>query len=172
MIRLCLVLVSLSGLALTSCSTSPGVKMVSMGDRAEAGLIVYTVLEAQWKSQLGEGESARLPSSRFLLLRLSITNGSPQPVSVPLTTLIAPNGETHGELTDGRNVPDWLGPLRKLAPVETVFGWVAFDLPRSDYKLRVSDDAFDPADAKTALIEIPLKYESGSGLLPPSRPRR
>ncbi len=172
MIRLRLAAVSLFCLALTGCSTAPGVKIVSMGSRAEAGLIVYTVLEAQWKSQLGGTESARIPSKRFLLLRLSITNGSSQEVSVPLTTLIAPGGDTHAELTDGRNVPDWLGTLRKLAPVETVFGWVAFDVPRSDYRLRVSDDAFDPADARITLIEIPLRYESGSGLLPPSNPGR
>lgn len=172
MILLRLMAVPLFCLALTSCSTAPGVKIVTMGSRAEAGLIVYTVLEAQWKSQLGDAESSRIPSQRFLLLRLSITNGGPQAVSVPLTTLIGPGGETHGELTDGRNVPDWLGTLRKLAPVETVFGWVAFDVPRTDYQLRVSDDAFDPADAKTALIEIPLRYESGSGILPPSNPGR
>ena len=172
MIRLWLAAASLFCLALTGCSTAPGVKIVSMGSRAEAGLIVYTVLEAQWKSQLGDAESARIPGDRFLLLRLSITNGGPQEVSVPLTTLIGPGGDTHAELTDVSGVPDWLGTLRKLAPVETVFGWVAFDVPRSDYQLRVSNDAFDPADAKTALIEIPLRFESGPGILPPSNPRR
>ncbi len=157
---------------LMGCSAEPGVKTYAMGEKASAGQIVYSVLEARWSTQLGEGESARIPSHRYLLLRLSVTNGSAQEVSVPLTTLLSSDGETYGELTDGRGVADWLGMLRKLRPVETAFGWVIFDAPRRDYTLRVSDDAFDPAEVKTALIEVPLRFESRSDALPRFDPSR
>jgi hypothetical protein len=53
-----------------------------------------------------------------------------------------------------------------------MFGWVAFDAPRGDYRLRVSDDAFDPADSKLALIELPLRMEAASEYLPDSRKNR
>jgi hypothetical protein len=151
------------------CSTGSGAHVYMMGERAETGPMVYSVIEAQWRAQLGEGPGARIPQNRFLLLRLSVTNGSPRDISIPLTTLIAPTGETYGELTDGQEVTDWLGALRRLKPVETVFGWVAFDVPRGDYKLRVSDDAFNPEEAKTALIEVPLRFEAKADSLPDNK---
>lgn len=143
-----------------------------MGERAEAGLVVYNVLESTWKTQLGEALSARMPHDRFLLLRLSVTNGSAQEVSIPLTTLISADGREFAELSDGTGVDDWFGMLRRLKPNETTFGWVLFDAPRGDYQLRVSDDAFDPADAKLALIQIPLRLADKSDYLPESKPNR
>ena len=57
-------------------------------------------------------------------------------------------------------------------PLETKTRWVLFDVPRADYRLRVADDAFDPADAKTALIEVPIRLAAGSDFLPRINPVR
>jgi hypothetical protein len=158
---------------LSGCSSvRSGTKQYQMGERAELGSVVYTLLEAHWKTQLGEAPSVRMPRDRFLLLRLSVTNGGAKEVAVPLMALIAPGGETYNELTEGGEVPDWLGVLRHVKPVETVTGWVVFDAPRGNYKLRVSDDAFDPEAVKTALIEVPLRFEAPGDLLPESQPAR
>jgi len=158
---------------LAGCSsTRGGAKVYQMGQRAELGSIVYTLLEAQWKTQLGEAPGARIPGHRFLLLRVSVTNGSPQRVAIPLMALIAPGGEVYNELTEGEGVSDWLGMLRRLEPVESVAGWVLFDVPRGNYQLRVSDDAFDPEEVKTALIEVPLRFEAPPDYLPESKPSR
>ncbi len=158
---------------LASCSsTRLGTKVYQMGQRAELGSIVYTLLEAQWKTQLGEAPGARIPGQRFLLLRVSVTNGSPQKVAIPLMALIAPGGEVYNELTEGEGVSDWLGMLRHLEPVESVAGWVLFDVPRGSYRLRVSDDAFDPEAVKAALIEVPLQFEAPADYLPESKPSR
>jgi len=137
-----------------------------MGERAEAGPLIYKVLESAWRTQLGEGAHMRVPRHRFLLLRLSLTNGGPDMVTAPHTVLISPSGVEYPELTDAEGAEDWLGLLRRLKSAETIFGWVLFDAPRGDYQLRVSDDAFDPADARLAMIQIPLRLEARSEFLP------
>jgi hypothetical protein len=148
------------------------IRSYTIGERADAGLIIYTALEAAWKSQLGQPPASRLPQDRFLLVRLRVTNSSPQEASIPLATLVAPSGKEYAELSDGEGVEEWLGVLRRLKPNETVFGWVLFDAPRGDYQLRVSDDAFDPADARMALIQIPLRLEATSDYLPETKKNR
>ncbi len=89
-----------------------------------------------------------------------------------MATLVAAGGRTYPELTDGAGVEDWLGVFRKLKPAETVYGWILFDAPRADYHLRVTDDAFDPEDARIALIQVPVRLESGSEYLPPAEAAR
>ena len=147
-------------------------RVFAMGERAEAGTLVYNVLESSWKTQLGEGVQVRVPQNRFLLLRLSVTNGGASAVSAPPTTLVSTSGAEYPELTDGEGVEDWLGVLRPLKPTETLFGWVLFDAPRGECQLRVSDDAFDPADAKLAMIQIPLRLEGHSDYLPGTKTNR
>ena len=145
----------------------PGIRTYAMAERAEAGYIVYSVLESSWLPRIGEGATARVPQQGFQILRLSITNGSPTEVSVPGTTLVGASGQEYAELTDGAGIEDWLPVLRRVKPAETVFGWVVFDAPRGDYHLRVSDDAFDPADAKLAMIQVPLRLSAKPDALPP-----
>jgi hypothetical protein len=158
---------------LSGCSsTASGIKVYQMGQRAEVGSIVYTLLEAHWKTQLGEAPGARIPHNRFLALRVSVTNGSPQKVAIPLMALVAPGGEVYNELTEGEGVSDWLGMLRHLEPVESMTGWVLFDVPRGNYKLRISDDAFEPEAVKAALIEVPLRFEAPAEYLPEGKPSR
>ncbi len=168
-----LALALLPVMALLSCAPAKQPpRLYAMGERAEAGKISYSVLEATWKKQLGEPEHARLPQKEFLLLRISITNGGAAEASIPAATLVAPAGAEYPELTDVVGVDDWLGVLRRLKPNETQFGWIVFDAPRGDYQLRVADDAFDPADTITALIQIPVKMESKPDALPDPRPMR
>ncbi len=157
---------------LVSCSefgTPSRQGLYRMGDRAEAGALVYTVLEADWQPQLGEGASARVPRNSFLMLRVSITNGGVQSASIPQMRLIGPGGESYQELTDGTGVQQWLGIVRSLRPADTMVGRVLFDVPRADYRLEVGDDAFDPEQKATALIEVPLRFESGGDTLPERR---
>ena len=143
-----------------------------MGERAEIGSFVYSVHEARWAQQLGEGPSPRLPGASFLLLRVSGTNGSANNFAIPQLTLVASTGEEYPELSDGEGVTDWMGVLREVAPMETKDRWVLFDVPRADYRLRVADDAFDPADAKTAFIEVPVRLAAASDVLPRTNPVR
>ena len=157
---------------LAGCGGKPVTPVYQMGERAEIGSFVYTVLEARWAQQLGDGPSPRLPRASFLLLRVSGTNGSARNFTIPQLTLVASTREEYPELSDGEGVADWIGLLRGVEPLETKARWVLFDVPRADYRLRVADDAFDPADAKTALIEVPIRLAAGSDFLPRINPVR
>lgn len=154
------------------CGAKPVTPVYQMGDRAEIGSFVYSVIEARWAQQLGGGPSPRLPSASFLLLRVSLTNGSARSFTIPQMVLVASTKEEHPELPEGEGVDDWIGLLRGVGPSETKTSWVLFDVPRADYRLRVADDAFDPADARTALIEVPIRLAEGSDILPGANPVR
>lgn len=152
---------------LAGCAKSTGgPRILPMGERAEVGSLVYNVLESEWFGQLGHGDIARKPKDQYLLLRLNVTNSGSTEAEIPPVVLIDSSGQTHKEEMNGEGVPDWLGMLRKVQPAETQTGRVVFDVPRADYQLRVTDDAFHPEDVKVALIQIPLRFESGTADLP------
>ncbi len=156
-------------LLLAGCSevsSSARKRLYHMGERVEAGALVYTVLEAEWQPQLGEGANARVPQHQFLMLRVSVTNSSIREVSIPQLRLVGSRRDSHAELTDGDRVPNWLGMLRSLKPADTIEGRILFDVPREDFQLEVSDDALDPEQRNVALIEVPLRFESGNADLP------
>jgi len=152
----------LAALLTMSCGGKKVITVHGMGERVELGRIIYSVLEAEWRDRLGEGATARLPSHQYLLIRVSVTNGSTRDFYVPQLTLVSPGGQEYQELSEfqAEEVPDWFGVLRKLTPAETEARWIVFDAPRGDYRLRVADDELDPAEAKTALIEIPVRLVS------------
>ena len=139
------------------CAHRAPTPVYQMGERAEVGPYVYSVLEAHWAGKLGDEPNPRLPRHRFLLIRISVTNGTPKDFSVPQMTLISQSNVEYPELAEGSGVRDWYGLFRRLGPSETVTRWILFDAPHSDYRLRVGDDAFDPADMRTALIEVPTR---------------
>src|SRR5712692_5918560 len=125
----------------TACSaTKSGPRdQYRMGEKVQAGPLIYTVLETQWKSQLGELLTATVPNNRFLLVKISVTNSGGSEVMVPSLSLEDAGGRSYPEVSDGRGVPQWLGLLRRVSPAQTEQGNVAFDVPTAAYKLRLSD---------------------------------
>ena len=111
----------------------------SMGERVPIGQMTYSVVESAWKTQLGQGFKIRTPEQRFLLIKVSVTNGTGKDVSIPLLTLEGTNGQTYRELADGDGVDNWFGVLRTISPGQTQQGNVVFDVPLTSYKLRVPD---------------------------------
>lgn len=130
-----------------------------MGDAVKAGPLIYNVLDAEWKTQLGEGPEARAPKNRFLLVQLTVTNSGGSESDIPPVTLEDAQGNSHAEIIDGQGVPDWLGILRKLAPAETEQGRVLFDVPTGAYRVRVTDATPELGKEKFALIDLPLRME-------------
>lgn len=126
-----------------------------MGQRVTIGSLTFNVLEMKWEQTLGDPPLGRTPERRFLLLRLSVTNGGGSPATVPAFTLLAEEGEQFKELQDTTAVADPLGMVRKLAPSETLFGWILFDAPQNNYLLELSDGNLE--NEQTALVEIPLR---------------
>ena len=134
-----------------------------MGEKVTVGHMVYTVFETKWETQLHQEPTPRVPQNRFFLIRLTAVNGAGGDVMVPDMTIEDDNGNTFQALTSGDGVPQWLGPLRRVAPAESASGVVAFDAPPRHYKLRVSDENGEAA----ALIDIPLSFNSEAPDLAP-----
>ena len=160
-----LLLLVCSTIVLPSCGeeekTYP-VRTFNMGERVTLGHLVYTVYETQWLTQLGDAPDARVPQHRYFLIRMSAVNGSSKEVTVPSFTIQDDSGNSFPELSDGSNVPQYIGYLRKVKPAESVQGHALFDAPPRHYKLRIQDEDGERA----ALVDIPLSFTSESPDVP------
>ncbi len=157
-----------AGFGLVSCGKKGNkAQSLPMGERASVGKLIYTANETEWKTSLGEGATAKVPQHRFLLIKISVTNGAPSPVAVPLLSLYDANGKQFRELDEVEGVPQWLGALRMLGPVETKEGIIVFDVPPAAYKLQITD-AGDLESEILAYIDIPLRMEANPVLTEPS----
>ena len=66
-------------------------------------------------------------------------------------------------MSNGDQVPSWIGFLRHIKPAETLQGNAVFDVPPKHYRLRVSDEN----DQKSEQIDIPLSFGVENPSLPP-----
>ena len=131
-----------------------------MGEKVQAGPLIYTILEASWKERLSDDATAKPPSERFLLVKLSITNSGASQVSVPALSLVSPSGKSYLEITDGlQNLSGWLGMLRIIKPSQTEQGLILFDAPIGAYKLEVTDGGEIEREI-TAHVEIPADIQA------------
>jgi Domain of unknown function (DUF4352) len=149
---------TLAVLSQTTCSLREAeapAHIYQMGERVLLGHLIYTVLERQWMTQIGEGVDARVPQNRFYLIRISATNSGGSRAIVPTISLADDAGGVFSEIDNGDGIMDFIGALREIAPAETVQGNLAFDVQPKHYKLKLSDE-----DGKqTALVEIPLSFD-------------
>ncbi len=134
-------------------------KMYKMGERAEVGPLIYTVLDVEWKDSLGESLEPRMPQHHFLLVRVSITNSGGARAGIPPMLLADASGATFTELSDGKDCEDWLGYLRTIKPAETLHGRVLFDVPTAPYKLKLIEDT-SPDEARVAIVDLPLQFQA------------
>lgn len=165
-----LALMCSSVLFFSACQRAPVAnKEFGMGERVPVGQMTYSVVESEWKTQLGESFKTRSPENRFLLLKLSVTNGTGQDASIPLLTLEGSNGQIYRELSNGEGVVNWFGLLRTVNPGQTQQGAILFDVPLTSYKLRVPDIA-DPGLERYVTVQIPLRMDSNIPLQSPIAP--
>ena len=141
----------------------------SMGERVPVGQMTYSVVESTWRTQLGESFKIRTPEQRFLLIKVSVTNGTGKDVSIPLLTLEGNNGQTYREIADGDGVDNWFGLLRTISPGQTQQGNVLFDVPLTSYKLRVPD-INETGFEGYASVQIPLRMDPEVPIQAPINP--
>jgi uncharacterized protein DUF4352 len=166
----CWTLICSSVFVFSACQKAVVTNMqFSMGERVPVGQMTYSVVESEWKTQLGESFKVRSPEQRFLLLKISVTNGTGQDASIPLLTLEGPNGQTYRELSNGEGVVNWFGLLRTISPGQTQQGAVLFDVPLTSYKLRVPDIS-DPGLEKYVTVQIPLRIDADVPIPSPIAP--
>ncbi len=132
-------------------------KMYRMGERAQVGPLIFTVLDTEWLDQLGDPPNAVLPQRRFLAVRMSITNSGITPVTVPLMSLVSPSGERYPELEDAHGLGQWFGLIRTIKPADTLHGRVLFDAPPSEYQLKLTYGTGDPETDTVATVDLPLQ---------------
>ncbi len=162
--RLTIGLVSLT--LLSGCGSSQQSKVTfRMGERMRVGPFTYNVLESQWKAQLGELLSQRVPEQRFLLIRLSVTNSGGKEEHIPLLSVENSAGQSFQELQDGTGVNGWLGLIRTIQPAQTEEGWIAFDVAPNTYNLRVTGTGGGDEE-QSLLIRIPFSIDAMSDGLP------
>jgi len=141
----------------------------NMGERIPVGQMTYSVIESGWRTQLGEGFKIRTPEQRFLLIKVSVTNGTGKDISVPLLSLEGSNGQTYRELADGDGVENWFGVLRTISPGQTQQGNVLFDVPLTSLKLRLPD-INESGFESYASVQIPLRIDPDVPIQSPINP--
>lgn len=156
------------GALLTGCRQQGALaKPWQMGEKVQVGTFIYTVLEADWKTELHGNLGSILPKNRFLVLRISVTNAGGEDRSLAFLQLKDEKGGEYTEFSELEGVSGWLGILRKLPPAGNEQGLIVYDVPPSSYKLVATDNA-NPGEEKTTMIDIPLvmKPESGASDAP------
>jgi len=123
-----------------------------MGQKVQVGKIVYSVLEAEWRTDVPGGKQP--PKNRILQLTMAITNSSSQEMSIPTLRLLNAKSEEHPEYTEIEGNMSWMGLLRRLQPSLTETAAIYFDVPVGAYKLEVVDNS-DAENEKASYIEIP-----------------
>jgi hypothetical protein len=129
-----------------------------MGDNISVGPISYNVFESDWRPELRGSAGRRSPKNRFLILRVTVTNGGGKEFNLPLFHLEGADGKTYLEEDSGEGVTNWLGLIRILKISETVDGRIVFDVPPGSYKLQVLDNN-DLETQQMKLVDIPFNVE-------------
>jgi hypothetical protein len=130
-----------------------------MGEQVRVGPLIYTVLEAEWRTQFGSETNPKVPQHRFLVVRFTVTNSGGGPSGIPTTAVEDANGNVHMEVGQAEGLEDWLGPLRRVNQGDTLDGRVVFDVPRAPYRLRVFEDT-EVGQEQFALVEIPMQLDA------------
>jgi hypothetical protein len=147
-------------LALSGCQRSaPPERVGAMGAPLAVGQLTYTAVETEWRDSIESSKGPRIPKNRFLLINVTVLNASSEQKAAPLLQVVDAKGEVHPEISEGDGVTDWMGYLRLLQPRESRSGRLLFDVPQGACKLRVSSGG-DPETEQTALIELPLQFNS------------
>ena len=144
------------------CEKPAPVNVYRLGERVQVGPLIYNVLEANWRAQIGDGSSMRTPSHRFLVIHLTVTNSGAQESTGPALAIVDQTGRSVDESMDGEGVPNWLGMIRKMKPAETLDGAILFDADPKSYKLKLDDGS----GAARWMVELPLQFDAGQSTVP------
>lgn len=155
--------VTLASCARDGAETEANIKLASktfkMGERAPVGLLTYNVLEASYSTQLGDSGKSKIPDRRFLVIRMSITNGGVKEAEIPLFRLLDDKGAELSEVQDASFLSGWFGMIRKVGPTQTEEGRILFDVAPKTYRLEITDGA-EAGKEQLAFVEIPIDFDT------------
>ena len=145
-----------------ACMRPAPVNVYRMGEKVQAGQLIYNVFETKWQAQIGEGQQARTPVHRFLLMHLTVVNSGGEPVSVPSFRLTDESGQIYPKSMEGQGIPLWLGMIRRVKPADTLEGNAVFDVEPKSYKLKL-DDGSD--SGMVVMVDLPLQFDANKPAL-------
>jgi len=96
----CTLLAAVSALQMACMAPAPPVNVFHLGDKIQAGPLIYNVMEGKWRAQIGEGPDPRVPERRFLIVHLTVTNSGGQDLDIPSLTLVDQGGQVFNESLD------------------------------------------------------------------------
>jgi hypothetical protein len=134
-----------------------------MGEKVQAGPLIYNIFETKWQGQIGEGPQVRTPTHRFLILHLTIVNSSAEALSAPPLKLVDESGRIYNESMEGQGIPLWLGMIRRLKPADTLEGNAVFDVEPKSYKLKLDDGS---ESGKVVMVDLPLQFDANKPTSP------
>ena len=79
-------------------------------------------------------------NNRFFMVRLSVTNNGSAEAMVPAMTVTDAKGKSFSELSNGDQVPQWLGLLRPVRPGRQHSRHRGLRLPAGRLQLRIGDE--------------------------------
>ena len=137
----------------------------AMGEKVALGPFTYTVLDSEWVQELNGSKGKLIPKERFLVLRLSVTNGGGEQKSVSYLHVRDDKGKEFPEVQEMEGVKDWMGILRMLPVAGTENGLLVFDVPMGHYRLVVNDGG-SAGEERTSLIDLPLNMRPSDEMTP------
>ncbi len=148
-------------------------KTFKMGERAGVGNLTYNILEATFFSQLGDIGQSKIPQKRFLVIRMSITNGGAKEAELPLFRVVDSAGIETPELQDADFLKGWFGLIRRIGPTQTEEGRILFDVSPKNYKLEFTDGG-EVGKEQLAFIDIPIDFDTSEPVqaMPESSPKK
>ena len=137
-------------LLIAGCAVGP--RRVALGEDAKVGVFTYRVLAVQWQDQIGRGERAAAPDTRFYVVYLTVTNNGAEPLPFPRARLVDAAGREYEESPKARQRGIGLGSLQAMSRGFTINGSLVFDVPPGAYTLVLSG-----GNSGEALIPLPMQ---------------
>ena len=137
-------------LLIAGCAAGP--RRVALGADAKVGVFTYRVLTVQWQDQIGRGEGAAAPDTRFYVVYLTVTNNGAEPLPFPRARLVDAAGREYEESPKARQRGIGLGSLQAMSPGFTINGSLVFDVPPGAYTLILSG-----GNKGEAVISLPMQ---------------
>ena len=137
-------------LLIGGCAVGP--RRVALGEDAKVGVFTYRVLAVQWQDQIGRGERAAAPDTRFYVVYLTVTNNGAEPLPFPRARLVDAAGREYEESPKARQRGIGLGSLQAMSRGFTINGSLVFDVPPGAYTLVLSG-----GNSGEALIPLPMQ---------------
>lgn len=128
------------------------VRQNSMRDTVHVGYWSYVVWDDEWKKTLGSQYLHKQADAEFLVLRIAVVNNDKTASVIPPFKLVDYEGREYDESSDAAvYLPRGFGILKSVNPSVRADGYIAFDVPRGGYVLKVSGGF---TSGKTALIGL------------------